>query len=162
MTSNGWDALPWSLLPQWPGASPTAPQRLDQPILPGWNFGPVVNVTRENSSAPGTEAAVLHSYSYGRQLGQIADALQVLVDERAEAGGARDEALDKFAAMKAGIDRVKADAAVARVEQLRHDLETLRHRDRSAYRELCAEVRRAVDVPRRDQEETPAGDDRGA
>ena len=35
------------------------PQNLVQPILPGWVFGGVVNVTGQNSSAPDTERDIV-------------------------------------------------------------------------------------------------------
>src|SRR5438067_657882 len=56
-----------------------APHNLDQPILPGWTFGPVLNVNEVNSSAQ-TEAQVVQRYSYGRQLGRISDALSTIID----------------------------------------------------------------------------------
>jgi hypothetical protein len=63
----------------------TASESLAQSVPPGWNFGTIVNLTEENS-APQIEAAVLQKQSYGRQLGQITDALQVLITERARTG----------------------------------------------------------------------------
>ena len=145
--------MPWrSFLPTswfpWPGGTAStlsAPQNLEQPILPGWIFGSVVNVNDQNSAAPEVEAAILRSHSYGRQLGQIVDALQVLVAERKEAGGGRNDFLDKFSEMKQAIDRVKAEAATARVEQLRSDLAHLKDRDRAEYDRLRAEVLRALE-----------------
>ena len=61
--------LPTSWFPSPGGASSalSAPQNLEQPILPGWVFGSVVNVNDQNSAAP----------------------QWVLIDERAEAGGDR-------------------------------------------------------------------------
>ena len=145
--------MPWrSFLPTswfpWPGgASSTlsAPQNLEQPILPGWVFGSVVNVNDQNSAAPDVEAAILRTHSYGRQLGQIVDALQVLIDERKDAGGGQNDLLDKFTEMKQTIDRVKAETATARVEQLRNDLAHLKDRDRAEYDRLRAEVLRALE-----------------
>jgi hypothetical protein len=54
----------------------------NQPINPGWAFGNVVNVTEQNSSAPGTERDIVASISYGKQLGRITDALAALIAER--------------------------------------------------------------------------------
>ena len=56
-----------------------APQTLVQPILPGWVFGSVTNVTEQNSSAPETEREIIAAQSYGRQLGRVMDALAVLI-----------------------------------------------------------------------------------
>jgi hypothetical protein len=105
----------------------------------GWNFGTVVNLTEENS-APQIEAAVLQKQSYGRQLGQITDALQVLITERAQTGKPSDAALDKFSTMKADIDRIKAAGVEARVEQLRNDLAALKKHDEPAYKRLHDEL----------------------
>jgi hypothetical protein len=145
--------MPWrSFLPTswfpWPaGAASTlsAPQNLEQPILPGWVFGSVVNVNDQNSAAPEIEAAILRTHSYGRQLGQIVDALQVLIDERKDAGGGQNDFIDKFTEMKETIDRVKAETATARVEQLRNDLAHLKDRDRAEYDRLRADVLRALE-----------------
>jgi hypothetical protein len=139
--------LPTSWFPWSSGASSTlsAPQNLEQPILPGWVFGSVVNVSDQNSAAPDVEAAILRTHSYGRQLGQIVDALQVLIDERKDAGGGQNDFVDKFTEMKQAIDRVKAETATARVEELRHDLATLKDQDRTEYDRLRAELRRALD-----------------
>ena len=100
----------------------------------------MVNVSDQNSAAPDVEAAILRTHSYGRQLGQIVDALQVLIDERKDAGGGQNDFLDKFTEMKQAIDRVKAETATARVEQLRHDLATLKDQDRAEYDRLRAEL----------------------
>jgi len=56
-----------------------APQRLWQSILPGWIFAQNVMVNPQNSSAPDTELAILAHDSYGRQLGKVIDALDVLI-----------------------------------------------------------------------------------
>src|SRR5947209_4928897 len=56
-----------------------APRTLVQPILPGWVFGNVTNVTEQNSSAPETEREIVAAQSYGRQLGRIMDAVALLI-----------------------------------------------------------------------------------
>ena len=137
--------VPPSLLPPWSGSASSVPQNLAQSILPGWIFGSVINVTEENSGAPAAEAEILRTQSYGRQLGQIADALAVLVDDRAHAGGPPDRALDKFVAMKDYIDQVKENTADPRIVALRADLEDLRRRDRRAYERFRAELLSAPD-----------------
>jgi hypothetical protein len=62
-----------------------APRNLVQPILPGWVFGSVTNVTEQNSSAPDTEREIVAGQSYGRQLGRVMDALAVLIADLPEA-----------------------------------------------------------------------------
>ena len=135
-----WAGVPTSFLPSWPGPEASVPQALDQPILPGWIFGSVINVTEENSAAPAAEAAILRKYSYGRQLGQIADALQVLIDERADEGGPLNHALEKFVAMRANVDNTKAHTATSRINQVRTDLRALKQQDPDEYERVRAEL----------------------
>jgi hypothetical protein len=129
----GTDPAAW--LPDWWRNWSFAPQRLTQPILPGWTVAPVLNINGANSSAPQTEAEVLQRHSYGRQLGRIADALAALIEERGESAPG-DERLAKFSEMKAEIDDIKLDAAVSRVEQLHADLATLKSARPAEYRRL--------------------------
>ena len=110
------------------------------PVHPGWIFGAVVNVTEYNSGAPAAEAEILRTQSYGRQLGQISDAVEVLIDDRARAGGEPNGALDKFVAMKAYVDQVKDNTADSRIVRLRSDLEDLKRQDRRAYDRFRAEL----------------------
>jgi hypothetical protein len=127
-----------SFLPRWPGRAPSlAPEFLEQS---GWIFGSTINVTELNSAAPDTEAAILQTKSYGRQLGKISDALRVIIEERAEKGGDPVEALDEFSTMWAEIDRVKNDAAASRLSQLRKDLKALRREDADEFERLRTEL----------------------
>lgn len=137
-------ALPAGWFPWWPGASAAGvPGPVSsQSVLPNWNFGTVVNVTEQNSAAPATEAAILQTYSYGRQLGRIADALQVLIDERR---GPRNRDLDTFVDMKQRIDLTKDGMADTRLRQFREDLTHLRERDGAAFAVLRDQVLRALD-----------------
>jgi hypothetical protein len=129
--------LPTSLLARWPGL---APENLEQRIQSGVFVGSTINVTELNSAAPDTEAAILQTKSYGRQLGKVSDALHVLIEERKKAGGAKEQALDEFSAMKADIDRVKGEAAESRGIQLRKDLEALRRENADEYERLRTEL----------------------
>jgi hypothetical protein len=136
-TSGLW---PWNW---WSGLS-AAPQRLTQPILPGWTVAPVVTITGVNSSAPQTEAEVVQRHSYGRQLGRIADALQALIEER-DAAAPDDPRLAAFTAMKSEIDDIKLDAAEARVDRLRADLADLKSERPAEYRRLRDALRDVLD-----------------
>jgi hypothetical protein len=136
-TSGLW---PWNW---WSGLS-AAPQRLTQPILPGWTVAPVVNITGVNSSAPQTEAEVVQRHSYGRQLGRISDALQALIDER-EKTAPDDRRLTAFTEMKNEIDGIKLEAAAARVDRLRADLADLRSQRPDEYRRLRDALRDVLD-----------------
>lgn len=62
--------------------SALAPQLLNQPILPGSTFGNVITVTDRNSSSPDMERDIVAKESYGRQLGRVIDALEVLIQKR--------------------------------------------------------------------------------
>ena len=144
LSPHAWIALlPTSFLARWSGV---APKHLDQPIQPGWIVGSTINVTELNSASPDTEAAILQKSSYGRQLGRISDALEILIEERAKAGGTPDDALTTFSDMKADIDRVKAEAATSRTTQLRRDLETLRHENPGQYERLRTELLGVLDA----------------
>jgi hypothetical protein len=123
--------------PFWPnGQLPAAPENLAQAVLPGWNFGTIVNLSEENSAAPETELAILRKQSYGRQLGQISDALQVLITDRAEAGGEPDPALEKFSTMRAEIEEIKSSGLSDRVAQLCRELAALQEEDGEEYARL--------------------------
>jgi len=56
-----------------------APTSLTQPILPNWSFH-LFNVNLGSSSNPAVEQAALEKVgSYGRQIGHIAEALELIV-----------------------------------------------------------------------------------
>jgi hypothetical protein len=126
----------------WLKAFSIAPHNLDQPILPGWTFGPVLNVNEVNSSAPQTEVQVVQRYSYGRQLGRISDALSVII---AHEGLSSDERLRDFVEMKKEIDTIKQDMSIDRVSQLRADLAALKSDRPGEYRELREALRELLD-----------------
>jgi hypothetical protein len=132
--------FPWS----WWNPFLPAPQNLTQPILPGWTIGPVVTINNDNSSGPQTEVEIVQRHSYGRQLGRITDALEVLIRERGR-DAADDPRFKDFLATKKEIDTIKLDTAVSRVEQLRRDLAALRTTRSAEYERLREAVRRVVD-----------------
>jgi len=123
----------WQLL--WRGA----PETLVQPILPGWTF----NINSNNSTSPQTELDVLAKHSYGRQLGRISDALEALVVAQ-QGNKPSDPRYADFLKMKRDIDQVKEGAAVARVEQIRKDLELLRTKDPAEYERLRSALNEAL------------------
>ncbi len=131
-----WDPTSW--LKQWSAAMQLAPNTLVQPILPGWTL----NVNAFNSSAPQTEADVLSKHSYGRQLGRISDALEILVQARDPKGG--DERFDDFRSMKAEIDAIKAGNAEARVTRLLADLDLLKVLKPEAHARLKDELKKRL------------------
>jgi hypothetical protein len=131
-----WDPASW--LKQWSAAMQLAPNTLVQPILPGWTL----NVNAFNSSAPQTEAEIVGQHSYGRQLGRISDALELLVQARDPK--AVDDRFDDFRAMKAEIDAIKAGNAEARVTRLLADLDLLKVLDPAAHARLKDELKKRV------------------
>ena len=74
-----------------------------QPILPGWT----INVNSNNSTSPHTEGLVVSKFSYGRQLGQISDALAAII-ATLPAKTQADPAVARFLKMKAAVDVLKA------------------------------------------------------
>jgi hypothetical protein len=58
-----------------------APSSLNQPILPNWSFN-LLSVNLGASSNAGLEQAALQKVgSYGKQIGHLAEALEVLIDK---------------------------------------------------------------------------------
>jgi len=149
MSTESSGGFPWAgadpaWLRSWWNAFLPAPQSLTQPILPGWTFGPVVTINGANSSAPQTEAEIVQRHSYGRQLGRIADALEALIEERADTAP-NDARLTAFTTMKDEIDRIKLGAAAERVDQLRGDLAALKAARPEEYRRLRDALRPMLD-----------------
>jgi hypothetical protein len=120
-----------------------APRNLVQPILPGWVFGSVTNVTEQNSSAPDTEQEIVAAQSYGRQLGRVMDALAVLIADLPKAKqDAR--AFKEFAKIRSEIDDIKAQAAARRLDRIAADLATLKETKPEEYERLAATLREAI------------------
>jgi hypothetical protein len=116
---TGIDAAEW--LRTWQSVWRGAPDNLVQPILPGWTF----NINSHNSSAPQTEVDVVAKHGYGRQLGRMADVLELLT-------------------MKHDIDNVKQDAAAARISRITKDLALLKAQDEAQYVRLRDALREAL------------------
>lgn len=92
-----------------------APQRLWQSVLPGWIFAQTVNITNQNSSSPETERAILAQQSYGRQLGKVIDAVDVLIKARTSNIDEKDqELLDQLHKLRHGIDAIKDEIKKAK------------------------------------------------
>ncbi len=130
---------PGEWLRMWQNAWRGAPANLSQPILPGWTF----NINSGNSSSPQTEADVIARHSYGRQLGRMADALELLISNAPGDVGQHKQFLD-FLTMKEDIDEVKQDAAVARVERIIEDLAVLKTQNETQYARLRDALREAL------------------
>jgi len=60
-----------------------APNTLEQPILPGWQFS-LFSIDLGQSSNPEVEKAAIESIgSYGKQIGHLAEALEVVIEHLA-------------------------------------------------------------------------------
>jgi len=119
------------------------PNNLTQSILPGWNFG-VINVTRQNSRDPEAERNIVAKYSYGRQIGRVMDALAALVEKLPEHQQEK-KVFKDLLEIHAEVDKIKAEAAAKRVDDLTSDLATLRDQMEPAdYRRMVAKLREAL------------------
>jgi hypothetical protein len=131
------DPLQWMRM--WQAWWGTAPEHLVQPILPGWTF----NINSTNSTAPQTEVAVLARHSYGRQLGRMSDAVELLIQE-SHGKNLKNRAFTDFLAMKRDIDETKRVAAATRIEQIIKDLALLKDQDEQQYKRLREALRQAL------------------
>jgi hypothetical protein len=120
-------------------AAALAPQSLVQPILPGWTFGNLINVTEANSSSPETERNIVARESYGRQLGRVIDALEVLIRER-PADAPQDPALDELASLGRRIREIKMQSRASRVERIEADLARLKKECPDEYRRIASSL----------------------
>lgn len=117
--------------------STLAPQLLDQPILPGWTFGNVVSVTETNSGSPETERDIVARHSYGRQLGRVIEAVEVLIRERPE-GALKSAALDDLLSLGTEIDEIKSRSCASRVKRIEADLARLKKDNPEEYRRIVS------------------------
>lgn len=116
-----------------------APRRLDQPILPGWQFGNVV-INYDNSSSPEAEREIVSAQSYGRQIGRLMDAVCVLIAKQEnEPEGAK--ALDDLVELHAKIKDIKLRVAERKIESLRNDLELLKNNRPDEYRTIIEKLK---------------------
>ena len=134
---TGSDPAQW--MRTWQAVWRGAPEVLTQPILPGWTF----NINSNNSTSPETEVDVVSKHSYGRQLGRISDALELLIDER-HGKSPKDKRFTDFLSMKHDIDKVKEAAAVARIERLIKDLDLIKADDNGQFERLRGALLRAL------------------
>ncbi|MEZ5645505.1 MAG: hypothetical protein R3E99_10185 [Burkholderiaceae bacterium] len=90
-----------------------APSALNQPILPNWQFH-LFNIELGRSSDPAIEQAALQKVgSYGRQIGHLAEVLEVLVHrtgllDRPDLTQSERDAVQVFLGDVATIRQIKA------------------------------------------------------
>jgi len=139
-SSPTWPTWWW---PEWmmgamrASAAALAPQSLVQPILPGWTFGNLINVTETNSSSPETERDIVARESYGRQLGRVLDALEVLIQERPK-DAPESAALDELLSLSSRIKEIKSQSMASRVKQVEADLARLKKECPDEYRRIAS------------------------
>ena len=123
-----------------------------------WNFplsGPVdesagqiglVNIATASGDPELERRIVEQVASYGRQLGWVVDALDVLIRTAPNhpARGGDAAALERIAGLRAGVERVKRDTATERVDRLVAGVRALRA-DPKANADALARVRTALD-----------------
>ena len=129
-----WWAWPWSVVAS--GRAPwfgVVPQSLNQPINPAWSFGNVI-VNTTNSSAPDVEREIVNQHSYGRQIGRLMDAVEVLSE--AVPNVAKDKRIKQFRAFVAEVEEIKKEMAPLRLEQMRRELEWLKSNDPDGFAKL--------------------------
>jgi hypothetical protein len=136
---------PWLVWPSWLNQIMASATRgafttgiLNEPILPNGSFAGVV-INENNSSDPRAELAIVSKKSYGRQLGQLMDAVAVLIDER-PAGSEKSDALGDLLELKAEIDGIKRDAARSRFDRVKADLARLKLNAPKEYQKRIAEL----------------------
>jgi hypothetical protein len=117
------------------------PPSLNQPILPGWNFGNII-VNGNNSSAPAAELAIVAKESYGRQIGKLLDAVATLIEQRRDVE--RPKAFTDIISLREKVDKIKAESAKRSLDQVARDLQTLRDDDPVAYEVEVALLRQLL------------------
>lgn len=139
ISANRETPWPWSSYIAWQNncaeAFYGAPRHLQQSILP-WTFAGLV-VNEENSNNPAVERAIVKHESYGKQLGRISDALEVLIKA---SGIEHDDAIDEFLELKARIDVIKHNTENTRFEAVIADLKRLRAKDPARFKDCLDRV----------------------
>jgi hypothetical protein len=123
---------------QMPGSSNApqfifAPERLWQPLNPGWSFGNFI-VNQQNSSAPEVEQALVSRISYGKQIGRMMEALEVLI--KITGADPKNKAIEAFSQLAAEVKTIKQEASHKRLARLREEIDALREQDPPAWQAL--------------------------
>jgi hypothetical protein len=143
-SANGNGQLGWPWTVSWPlenGGMPSinfAPERLWQPINPGWNFGNVT-INSNNSSAPELEQTIVSRHSYGRQIGRLVEAVEALLD--AVPAVKKTDAGQDFIELANELKKIRAEARQTRLDKLRDQLRELKDQDEAAWRDLMKSAR---------------------
>lgn len=136
--------LGWPWVVQWPieGNMPFpryAPERLWQPINPGWTFGNVV-VNNINSKAPEVEQTIASKVSYGREIGLISDALMAVLEVAMPKSAQGKRSVEKFKEVAELINDIKKQHQDSRIERLKVALNDLKDADQTAWKQLLEQA----------------------
>ncbi|HEX7643044.1 MAG TPA: hypothetical protein VF472_12630 [Burkholderiaceae bacterium] len=102
---------------------------LYEPILPNGTFAGLV-INQNNSSNPQVERHVVNHYSYGRQLGILIDAVDVLIKDVPSPKDKRDAGRIKaLKDLKSEIEKLKSQARESQAEHIIDELEELSDAD---------------------------------
>jgi hypothetical protein len=115
-----------------------APERLWQPLNPGWSFGNLI-VNQQNSSAPEVEQALVSRISYGKQIGRMMEAVEVLI--KITEADPKNKAIDDFNKLAAEVKTIKQEASHQRLKRLREEINALREQDKAAWQALVDSLR---------------------
>lgn len=116
-----------------------APERLWQPVNPGWSFGNLI-VNQQNSSAPEVEQALVSQISYGKQIGRLMEAVEALI-KVAAIKPEDQKAIAEFGQLAAQVKDIKQAASHQRLARLREEINALRKQDEAAWQELADSLR---------------------
>jgi hypothetical protein len=97
---------------------------INEPILLSGSLAGIV-INENNSSDSRTELAVVSKKSSGRQLGQLTDAVTVLIDEWL-AGSEKSDTLEDLVKLKVKIDGIKQDPARSCFDRVKADFTRLK------------------------------------
>jgi hypothetical protein len=101
-----------------------------------------VNINDTNSGAPEIESEIVSHESYGRQLGRVIEALCEIIEERPAT--ARPEGMKNLLKLQDKIERIKAQNAERRLENVRSWLAGLKRQKESEYQRVAAALRAAL------------------
>jgi hypothetical protein len=106
-----------------------------------------IRVTTASAGDPGLERQIAEQVaSYGRQLGRVLDALDVLIrhTDGSTLGPSDQTAFDALLSLRADIEATKERAAVSRVDRIVSDIEAL-GRDPDANSAALSRIRAALE-----------------
>lgn len=110
------------------------------PLWGWWNpqaWAPQVLVNETNSSSPETEHRIVAEQSYGRQIGDLMDAVAALIEERPkELPG--NKAFDKLVAMRERIEQIKSRSTASRLQRLEAELAWLKSHSPKEHRRIVS------------------------